>query len=743
MKSPYYFLLLLLQIPLFAELETPDEQIVIQVSKKHQFYEAGLPHLRELLNEQFPGFDGVIFNSLGSQEDGYKFERTGSIETRPFLTRYSIDLLFTGHPLDSGRVRLINTHSEESISLRFRSGPSNEKWAHYKWKIPKEWQEKECIIRIDDVLEEEGFGWLAVCFPLNEVQSPTLYIQLLEGSGFILTILYQFVIFLLPGLAAMITISRYYRIHECFKLPIIFTSIGILGHLAVYLYLFANEWGKLFSLLTNIGSISILIFSRRKLLHEFSKQLNSTPIILIIITALFIWSTAMITYSRESSIEVSKFRFCAASTTDSIIPYLFAERLYFEEPLQPFAGEWLTSDRPPLQTGLFLLQRPFLLKSLPQYHVLGAILQCTLFASVFHFVFSIFRDRKLALISVLLSLLCGLTLQNAFYVWPKLLSASFVFYAYALLFVTEQELIRGKKLRWILMGLSASLALLSHGGSIFGLFALPFCILLRPSFRKIQYPIIAALSFFACYSPWVTYQKLVDPPGDRLLKWHLAGSPEVDDRGSLEALFDAYSNLSFHDWWRARNKNFEAVTRKWEQYFPLLHPKYAAQGFFKFKKYNFIHFVFSLGVLNAAWIGLLVLFLKRTNEASRIRELFCILISGLFFWCVAIYTPGRTTLWQGSYFLSYLAIILATTAFYRISKYLAYGVLSIQALIFIFVWNIPFLRTHSQTAIYSETLYSIPMILLNIFMWMVLFYFFSSLKPRLRNIIQNEYSHTR
>ena len=30
------------------------------------------------------------------------------------------------------------------------------------------------------------------------------------------------------------------------------------------------------------------------------------------------------------------------------------------------------------------------------------------------------------------------------------------------------------------------------------------------------------------YAPWLAYQRLYDPPGDRLLKWHLAGVTEVE-----------------------------------------------------------------------------------------------------------------------------------------------------------------------------------------------------------------------
>ena len=41
-------------------------------------------------------------------------------------------------------------------------------------------------------------------------------------------------------------------------------------------------------------------------------------------------------------------------------------------------------------------------------------------------------------------------------------------------------------------------------------------------------------------APWSAYQKYGDPPGNRLIKWTLAGVVEIDDRGTGETIVDAY-----------------------------------------------------------------------------------------------------------------------------------------------------------------------------------------------------------
>ena len=50
-------------------------------------------------------------------------------------------------------------------------------------------------------------------------------------------------------------------------------------------------------------------------------------------------------------------------------------------------------------------------------------------------------------------------------------------------------------------------------------------------------------SFVLLTIPWSGYQHYVDPPGNRLLKWHLAGVVGIDPRGVGETLRDSYSQL--------------------------------------------------------------------------------------------------------------------------------------------------------------------------------------------------------
>ena len=80
----------------------------------------------------------------------------------------------------------------------------------------------------------------------------------------------------------------------------------------------------------------------------------------------------------------------------------------------------------------------------------------------------------------------------------------------------------------------AVLSVLAHGGTAFALLAfVPFLIPLR---RKVTAVGVAwcAAAAAALYLPWMMYQRFVAPPGDRVVKWILAGVIAIDRRGAAQ-----------------------------------------------------------------------------------------------------------------------------------------------------------------------------------------------------------------
>jgi len=101
-------------------------------------------------------------------------------------------------------------------------------------------------------------------------------------------------------------------------------------------------------------------------------------------------------------------------------------------------------------------------------------------------------------------------------------------------------------------GLCAALGWLSHGGvafSLLGFVPLTFC------FRRDLGPwriwAFAAIGFVVLAGPWMAYQRLYEPPANRLFKMHMAGVADVDPRGFLETALDSYRKLG----WRGAFEN--------------------------------------------------------------------------------------------------------------------------------------------------------------------------------------------
>jgi len=142
--------------------------------------------------------------------------------------------------------------------------------------------------------------------------------------------------------------------------------------------------------------------------------------------------------------------------------------------------------------------------------------------------------------AVLLVAASGWTPVNVVYTWPKLLAGEYGLLA--LLLVVRRAIVPGVDV--LLAAVATGLAYLSHGTAgyfVAGLVALAF---VRRGLRVVggvRTAAVAGAALVVLVAPWSGYQHWYDPPGDRLLKWHLPDAPSVDDPRSLgAALEDAY-----------------------------------------------------------------------------------------------------------------------------------------------------------------------------------------------------------
>jgi hypothetical protein len=243
-------------------------------------------------------------------------------------------------------------------------------------------------------------------------------------------------------------------------------------------------------------------------------------------------------------------------STDAWLPMLFGDMLMRGHLDVPMVGDWLSSDRPPLQVGLYLLVSQFLPGSRQLvYQGISTWAQALVLLPVSGLL-SRYMGRRAHALALFTLCLSAMMLLNILYVWPKLLAAAFSLIYYRVMFPAD-----GAPRRWALAGVAAALALLAHGGALFFLVGASIVNLAwyrRDSLRTLLQSAPVAL---ALYLPWVWYQKFIDPPGDRLLKWHFAGKVPVSDESVIHAISSAYGQLTPSGWLTGRLENLAVIVK--------------------------------------------------------------------------------------------------------------------------------------------------------------------------------------
>jgi hypothetical protein len=160
------------------------------------------------------------------------------------------------------------------------------------------------------------------------------------------------------------------------------------------------------------------------------------------------------------------------------------------------------------------------------------------------------------------------------------------------------------------------------------------------------------------YAPWLAYQRLYDPPGDRLLKWHLAGVIEQNDDSFGRTLVTAYREISFGRWVEYKLANLAV---------PLgLEPPAGSRSLGILADLRAEQFYSLVGALGLALVPLLLMLFSAASHrrghrpeptpATRSAGLLLACGAGIVLWCLVLFGPGTTWVHSGSH----VPILLAT-----------------------------------------------------------------------------------
>lgn len=479
----------------------------------------------------------------------------GLVTTSSFISERYLIVHVSGYPEGEGIQVELHSAGESKYELPLNN--AGEIWKTQYIELPTRFIGKEVQIVLQDS-SMDPFGWAGIGVE-TDIDGFVLF-ELLDALFLLIMIFSVFALFLLavPG-------KNYFD-----KVVYFFVLSGLTSYATFFLYFFHEKIGAISSV-TILGFlflyVSLLLFKRK--LEFQSLTLLAYPFFF----SLFVIFIGWFPYFSLSDPTVAASKWLDLPP-DNWIPKIFGDQLLVGEIESPMFGDWLSSDRGPIQTGFYVLLWPLLGQFSGFYQILGTSLQCLALLPLVFLIRFVFNDRFFVFLSLLIFAFSSLFLVNSAYVWPKMLALSYCMLAF-LLFFTSAVFDLRRKLDLELtcfIGALAGLSLLSHGSTFFSLLVIPIIFLIKVLFCKkgtfkyrciylLKFGSLSAFFFFLFMAPWLMYQSFVDPPGDRLLKWHFAGQIAPTDKSFLAVIIEAYGGVSLNEWIASRHNNLLQVVR--------------------------------------------------------------------------------------------------------------------------------------------------------------------------------------
>lgn len=496
-----------------------------------------------------------------------------------------------------------------------------------------------------------------------------------------------FALFLVPGLlgAAALAGRRLVPAPAIALAAVALSSV--LGYALFWAYVADATVGKALScalLVATVAAAAVPAAPQRMLRRTVASPTVAIPLLLLLLVAVF-YNGLLFAHGWATPVEERAQMHLRGGglPVDNVLPAIFAQRLYDGDDPRELYGDWKSSDRPPLQTGIVLAQMPaasVLGGAGLHYQLLGSALQCSWVPAVWALCAGRLRRRATAL-SLATATFSGFFFLNSVFVWPKLLAAALVVLAYVL--VTGEE--RSPAVVVLACG-AAALALLAHAGALFTLIPLAVLVAAGRTRPPARAWLAGAVAAAVLLGPWQAYARFHDPPGDRLAKWHLAGVVPVDDRSLVEALGDSYAEVGLAG----------ALHNKVRNLVPLFgeRPRWAllaGEDAEPLRTQEFFGVAWALGALNVSWFLLAAWPLRRRTPGPDpgIRPSLRMLALGgasIVTWVLLMFGPATTVVHQGSYAaMVFLWVGLSGVAAGRSGRWAA-AIVAVQVVFFTVAW---------------------------------------------------------
>ena len=485
-----------------------------------------------------------------------------------------------------------------------------------------------------------------------------------------------------------------YKSLESFIYPILF--LLLLSYISFYIF-FINH----ILAITTISSLYLYLLIDS--LINFKKFINylksdnqfSSYVVVLFVGFFYILVVHLFETIGDKNIEWITANRWINLPIDNEIPRRFADKMYQgHDPRNFLFGlDWSSSDRPPLLTGIILFFRPLFefinIPSKSSAYAAGLGYQLIWIPILLNILRSIKINYFYSLIILLGFASNGFIFYNSIFVWPKLGAGALLLYAFFI--YHKRGLLEFNDT--IVIAILTALAWLSHSGLSLSILPIVFIVLCRPKFYQTKNILVATVVIASLCLPWLAYQKLYDPPGDRLLKWHIGGQPDAIDKNLTETIHESYSNITFEQWIENRKLNFLRLFGDRFSYLSFMNPSSSERivndFYFFFRSHEII-------ILLSCLLTIYLICRKRftclISEFYKGRLFLTLLFLSLTFWIFLLFMPKSTVIHQGSYLNNLILMIVLHIFLYKFSKPL----LILNTIIYMFYFAITYFPEYNS-----------------------------------------------
>lgn len=358
---------------------------------------------------------------------------TGSFASHPFRADRVFSIYAAGYLNDPDiTLQLENVQTGKRLDLHFPVEP-HETWVKETFQIPIGWKSTPLRIVAED-RSTRATGWLGISDPIPDDRSaavPTR--EMLFRVALTIAI---FVALVIPGLAGSMIAATGGLDHSGDLCTVFLLTTAALGYASFWVYFFSRPAGIFFSYFTLIGSLVLVAYIAT--VHFDKVRAISgvlAPVGLSLAASVFVLCLGFLHGSHGLPTRTASSRFAPpALSVDNSLPETMADAVYGGHIPKPLIGDWLSSDRPPLQAGNAIWAYGWLPRNVLEapadrdlaYLILAVVLQCFFLIGLWIFLEACGLRRSPVTLVFVVCFLSGFSWFNCFFTWPKLYPVAFL-----------------------------------------------------------------------------------------------------------------------------------------------------------------------------------------------------------------------------------------------------------------------------------------------------------------------------